>query len=74
MQTPLTASEYLLVEDCSIWTEKRPLPVWREALVPGLDFSTVSSSSDIDESFSDHHRFNKGLKNLFKLTTLSFGK
>ena len=36
MQTPLTASEYLLVEDCSIWTEKRPLPVWREALVPGL--------------------------------------
>ena len=36
MQTPLTASEYLLVEDCSIWTEKRPLPVWRETLVPGL--------------------------------------
>ena len=36
LQTELTASEYLLVEDCSIWTEKCPLPVWSEALVPSL--------------------------------------
>lgn len=51
MQTLLTASENLLVEDCSIWTEKRPLPVWREALVPGLisDLSAPLLCSDIEE-------------------------
>ena len=33
---PPDAGENLLVEDGSIWTEKRPHSVWGQTLVPGL--------------------------------------